>query len=173
MSFSARHQCHYRHQRWPCLGMRNPTIHPVNISSPRSRLSDLFGDFFNTGHWVTGWSVSRGFCSCTNLGSLGQIWNLQVGYLRYPDSRISWCSCWRAMAILIILGWATPCIPRKSLANMSCEKMWILSAENGLIMMWRCYRPVPSHPDMGFDLVGLFGKKPSSPVIWTWMLNVC
>lgn len=95
------------------------------------------------------------------------------GYLRYLDSRISWCSCWRAMAILIILGWATQCIPRKSLANMSCEKMWILSAENGLIMMWRCYRPVPSHPDMGFDLVGLFGKKPSSPVIWTWMLNVC
>ena len=81
MLFSARRQCHYRHQRWPCLGMRNPTIHPVNISSPRSRLSDLFGevgDFFTTGHWVTGWSVSRGFCSCTNLGSLGQIWNLRI-----------------------------------------------------------------------------------------------
>lgn len=89
---------------------------------------------------VTGSLVDR-FHAVFVVGQIWAVWDKfgTWGYLRYPDSRISWCSCWRAMAILIILGWATQCIPRKSLANMSCEKMWILSPENGLVMTWRCH----------------------------------
>ena len=182
MLFSARRQCHYRHQRWPCLGMRNPTIHPVNISSPRSRLSDLFGevgDFLTTGHWVTGWSVSRGFCSCTNLGSLGQIWNLQllVGYLRYPDSRISWCSCWRAWpfwAELLSVVYPKKIPGKHDLwkdVNTFCWE-WL-----GYDVALPCFRyywswHFPSHPDMGFWPLWIVRKKKKNIPTGYWNLNV-